>query len=154
MTSSSLHSLSRASTPDWRGWAVAFCSGIGAGVFIGSEVSTMLHWQHPAGQITAGAVVAALTASLAKRPVVKTFFATILVAVSCLMTIIISAWLTGLWPPGHVDNKWPVVFAPWAFFGFWPAILISLIIAAGRRWLTRPIAVPNGSPAAPPPGNS
>ncbi len=153
MPNPALFLLARCSTPDWRGWTVAICGGIGAGVLIGSEVSKMLHWRRPAAQIAAGAVVALLTASLAKRPVAKTLVATILVPASCLMTITIRAWLSGQWPLGHVDPKWPVVFAPWAFFGCWPAILISLTIAAVRRRHAEPGAAPNGGPAMRP-GNS
>ena len=137
-------------TRDWRGWSVAICSGIGAGVFIGSELSTTLHWQRPAGQIASGAVVALLTASLAaKRPVAKTVIASVVVATACLLTVIIRAWLSGQWPVGHVDHKWPVVFAPWAFYGCWPAVIVSLTVAAVRRRHAEPGAPPNGGPATP-----
>jgi hypothetical protein len=154
MSTLSRSPLPRSSAPDWRGWSVAICSGIGAGVLIGSEVSRMLQWQRPAGQIAAGAAVALLTASLAaKRPVAKSLVASILVAGACLMTIILRAWLNGHWPVGHVDHKWPVVFAPWAFYGCWPAILISLTIAAVRRRHAEPGAAPDGGPTTQP-GNS
>lgn len=154
MSNPPLHSLPRSSTTDWRGWTVAICSGVGAGVLIGSEVSKVLNWQRPAGQIAAGAAVALLTASLAaKRPVAKSLVASILVAGACLMTIILRAWLSGRGPVGHVDHKWPVVLAPWAFYGCWLTILISLIIVAVRRRPVGPGVAPNGVPATQP-GNS
>jgi hypothetical protein len=138
------------SAPDWRGWLVVICSGIGAGVLIGSEIPAMFYWQRPAGQITAGVAVALLTASLAaKRPVLKTLIACVLVVRACLMTITLRAWFGGHWPVGHIDHKWPVIFVPWGLYGCGPGMLVSLIIAAVRRRRAEPGTAPKGGLAAP-----
>jgi hypothetical protein len=130
--------------PERQRLLVVLGSALLAGAAIGSGSSGTFHWDRIMGPISAGAFVALVAALFAgKMPVLRALAAAVVVVASCLATITLRHWLSGHWPLGHIDGKWPFVSLALAAYVGGTAAVVSLILAAIRRRRVEPVAAGN-----------